>query len=104
MGGGVILKVSRLEVIQILMEGLRDEEKVIKQPALSRSSPENTQEDGIGEYGSRRYGRGFTLWFTGLSGAGKATIAEFVEKELRENCLLLPRPGGTDPRAPLQGC
>jgi hypothetical protein len=31
-GGGVILKVSRLEVIQILMEDLRDEEKVIKQP------------------------------------------------------------------------
>jgi hypothetical protein len=31
-GRGVILKVSRLEVIQILMEDLRDEEKVIKQP------------------------------------------------------------------------
>jgi hypothetical protein len=29
-GGWVILKVSRLEVIQSLMEGLRDEEKVIK--------------------------------------------------------------------------
>ncbi len=27
--------------------------------------------------------RGFTLWFTGLSGAGKTTIAEIVEKELR---------------------
>ena len=25
---------------------------------------------------------GFTLWFTGLSGAGKTTIAEIVEKEL----------------------
>ncbi len=35
------------------------------------------------ENGSR-YGRGFTLWFTGLSGAGKTTIAEIVEKELRE--------------------
>jgi adenylylsulfate kinase len=33
------------------------------------------------ENGSR-YGRGFTLWFTGLSGAGKTTI-EIVEKELR---------------------
>jgi adenylylsulfate kinase len=32
----------------------------------------------------RRYGRGFTLWFTGLSGAGKTTISEIVEKELRE--------------------
>ena len=28
--------------------------------------------------------RGFTLWFTGLSSAGKTTIAEIVEKELRE--------------------
>ena len=31
-----------------------------------------------------RYGRGFTLWFTGLSGAGKTTISEIVEKELKE--------------------
>lgn len=30
-----------------------------------------------------RHGRGFTLWFTGLSGAGKTTIAEIVEHELR---------------------
>src|ERR671927_279345 len=30
-----------------------------------------------------RYGRGFTLWFTGLSGAGKTTVSEIVEKELR---------------------
>jgi adenylylsulfate kinase len=30
-----------------------------------------------------RYGRGFTLWFTGLSGAGKTTIAEIVERDLR---------------------
>ncbi len=34
------------------------------------------------EYGTR-YDRGFTLWFTGLSGAGKTTIAEIVERELR---------------------
>jgi adenylylsulfate kinase len=27
--------------------------------------------------------RGFTLWFTGLSGAGKTTISEIVETELR---------------------
>ncbi len=26
---------------------------------------------------------GFTLWFTGLSGAGKTTIADIVERELR---------------------
>jgi adenylylsulfate kinase len=35
------------------------------------------------EYGARD-GRGFTLWFTGLSGAGKTTISEIVEKELRD--------------------
>jgi len=28
--------------------------------------------------------RGFTIWFTGLSGAGKTTISEIVEHELRE--------------------
>lgn len=27
---------------------------------------------------------GFTLWFTGLSGAGKSTISEIVERRLRE--------------------
>ena len=35
------------------------------------------------ENGAGRHGRGFTLWFTGLSGAGKTTIAEIVERELR---------------------
>jgi adenylyl-sulfate kinase len=28
--------------------------------------------------------KGFTLWFTGLSGAGKTTISHLVEKELHE--------------------
>src|SRR4028118_1145674 len=28
--------------------------------------------------------RGFTLWFTGLSGSGKTTISQIVEHELRE--------------------
>ncbi|HEX5763826.1 MAG TPA: adenylyl-sulfate kinase [Solirubrobacterales bacterium] len=28
--------------------------------------------------------KGFTLWFTGLSGAGKTTISGVLEKELRE--------------------
>jgi adenylylsulfate kinase len=32
---------------------------------------------------AKKYDRGFTLWFTGLSGAGKTTIAEIVERELR---------------------
>lgn len=27
--------------------------------------------------------KGFTLWFTGLSGSGKSTMAQMVEKELR---------------------
>jgi adenylylsulfate kinase len=27
--------------------------------------------------------KGFTLWFTGLSGAGKTTISEIVERELK---------------------
>lgn len=27
--------------------------------------------------------RGFTLWFTGLSGSGKTTISELVEREMR---------------------
>lgn len=27
--------------------------------------------------------RGFTIWFTGLSGAGKTTLANILEKELR---------------------
>jgi adenylylsulfate kinase len=28
---------------------------------------------------------GLTLWFTGLSGAGKTTVAQIVERELREH-------------------
>ena len=31
--------------------------------------------------------RGFTLWFTGLSGAGKTTVSEIVEHELKERSL-----------------
>jgi adenylylsulfate kinase len=38
----------------------------------------DNQQSGVAE------GRGFTLWFTGLSGAGKTTIAEIVERELHE--------------------
>lgn len=30
---------------------------------------------------------GFTLWFTGLSGAGKSTIAHILEKKLKEKGL-----------------
>ncbi len=38
--------------------------------------------ENIGRHDSGE--RGFTLWFTGLSGAGKTTVAEIVERELRE--------------------
>jgi adenylylsulfate kinase len=38
------------------------------------------------EYGMDRQ-RGVTLWFTGLSGAGKTTVSEIVEKELKERGL-----------------
>jgi adenylyl-sulfate kinase len=31
--------------------------------------------------------KGFTLWFTGLSGAGKSTISQMVARELRERGL-----------------
>ena len=34
--------------------------------------------------GTKFQDRGFTLWFTGLSGAGKTTISEIVERDLRE--------------------
>src|SRR5256886_8906907 len=33
----------------------------------------------------RRMANGFTLWFTGLSGAGKSTVAELVGAELEKN-------------------
>jgi adenylylsulfate kinase len=36
------------------------------------------------ENGATRLDRGFTLWFTGLSGAGKTTVSEIVEHELRD--------------------
>ena len=37
---------------------------------------------------------GFTLWFTGLSGAGKTTIAELVAPELERRGLLVERLDG----------
>ena len=33
--------------------------------------------------------RGVTVWFTGLSGAGKTTICQAVEQELRSRALKL---------------
>src|ERR687888_2605608 len=41
---------------------------------------------------------GFTLWFTGLSGAGKTTIAELVRPELERRELLVERLDGDEVR------
>lgn len=38
--------------------------------------------------------KGFTLWFTGLSGSGKTTIAKEVEQELRRRGLKVERLDG----------
>lgn len=38
--------------------------------------------------------KGFTLWFTGLSGSGKTTIAKAVEQELRDHGLKVERLDG----------
>jgi len=38
--------------------------------------------------------QGFTLWLTGLSGAGKTTVAVALEKVLRERGLLIERLDG----------
>lgn len=38
--------------------------------------------------------QGFTLWLTGLSGAGKTTVAVALEKELHERGLLIERLDG----------
>jgi adenylylsulfate kinase len=41
---------------------------------------------------------GFTLWFTGLSGAGKSSIAELVRPELERRGLLVERLDGDEVR------
>ena len=38
--------------------------------------------------------KGFTLWFTGLSGAGKTTIAKLVEEQMRARGLRVERLDG----------
>src|SRR4030095_2480688 len=38
----------------------------------------------FGRYSNRSMHEGFTLWFTGLSGAGKSTVSERVFKRLKE--------------------
>lgn len=53
-----------------------------------------TTADGMGE----RKGKGFTLWFTGLSGAGKSTISAIVEQKLRQRGLLVELLDGDEVR------
>lgn len=45
--------------------------------------------------------KGFTLWFTGLSGAGKTTIAKLVETELKSRGLNVERLDGDTVRQSL---
>lgn len=45
--------------------------------------------------------QGFTLWFTGLSGAGKTTVAMALEKELRARGLKVERLDGDTVRKSL---
>lgn len=45
--------------------------------------------------------KGFVLWFTGLSGAGKTTIAKSVEKELKHRGLKVERLDGDTVRQSL---
>ncbi len=45
--------------------------------------------------------QGFTLWFTGLSGAGKTTVATALEKELRARGLKVERLDGDTVRKSL---
>jgi adenylyl-sulfate kinase len=41
-----------------------------------------------------RHQEGFVLWFTGLSGAGKTTLAKLIEQELRARDVLVERLDG----------
>ena len=47
----------------------------------------------LGEFGTVTQ-QGFTLWLTGLSGAGKTTVAVALENELHERGLLIERLDG----------
>src|SRR6266516_4700974 len=53
---------------------------------------------GSDPFGVRPQQYGFTLWFTGLSGAGKTTIAELVRPELERRGLLVEWLDGDDVR------
>ena len=40
--------------------------------------------------------KGVVIWFTGLSGSGKSTIAHAIEEELFRSCLLYTSPSPRD--------
>jgi adenylylsulfate kinase-like enzyme len=51
----------------------------------------NSLNNQLGANTVTHYNDGFTLWLTGLSGAGKTTIALALEKELRALGLRIER-------------
>jgi adenylylsulfate kinase len=56
------------------------------------------ERQGSDPFGVRPQQFGFTLWFTGLSGAGKTTIAELVRPELERRGRLVEWLDGDDVR------
>src|SRR5919107_475950 len=54
---------------------------------MARQAAADTRQKGAGMENGTQNQRGFTLWFTGLSGAGKTTVSEIVEHELKERGL-----------------
>jgi len=53
-----------------------------------------TAKSPAGESARRRSDEGFVLWFTGLSGAGKTTLAKRVEQELKARGVRVERLDG----------
>src|SRR5215470_17556349 len=59
------------------------------------------ERQGSDPFGVRPQQLGFTLWFTGLSGAGKTTIAELVRPELERRGRLVEWLDGDEVRTHL---
>lgn len=54
-----------------------------------------TENQGVGELANGPRGQeGFVLWFTGLSGAGKTTLARLIEQDLRTRGVRVERLDG----------
>jgi adenylylsulfate kinase len=67
------------------MTPFSDDGKAITDSARQQA-PESTHEPGNQE--------GFVLWFTGLSGAGKTTLAKLIEQELKARGVRVERLDG----------